>query len=86
MTIDWFIENGCELVHPDIKLLYAIYELENGQPCNGCNCKQTCPAYPKLLSVNKYDSELLRCPKCNSLLNPVKVQRRNGLCACGYRV
>lgn len=46
--IDWFIENGCELT-TNVSLFIGIYLAENRQPCTRCNCKDTCPAWPKML-------------------------------------
>jgi hypothetical protein len=49
MTLAWFAENGCELHSPDPKLLLVIYTAQDGDPCTGCRCKDTCPAWPKVL-------------------------------------
>jgi len=44
----WFIENGCKLTKPDPMMLILIHRTQNGDPCKGCNCKHTCPAWPKV--------------------------------------
>lgn len=46
-NLQWFFDNGCELQRPDPGMLSAIWALENGDPCRRCNCKDTCPAWPK---------------------------------------
>ena len=48
MDFNWFVSNGCELAKPDPKMLAAIYALSGGKPCVGCNCQDTCPAWPKV--------------------------------------
>jgi hypothetical protein len=48
LSMVWYVENGCELQRPDPTLLMLIYASTHGQPCNGCNCKSTCPAWPKV--------------------------------------
>lgn len=84
--IDWFVDNGCELTRPNVAIFLAVYASTYSQPCKDCNCKPTCPAYPKL-SQRMYATPLVsRCPKCNSPLNAVKVLRLNGRCACGQEV
>ena len=45
MTIEWFLNNGYELCEPSIEIFWAVYGLTNGQPCHGCNCKDTCRAF-----------------------------------------
>lgn len=94
LSLDWFIENGCELQRPAVAMLAMIYTSTHGEPCRGCNCKSTCPAWPKVqagmplsatVQARRADTRP-RCHKCQSLLNPVKVQRRGGRCACGQEV
>lgn len=48
IPMQWFVDNGCELVHPNIEVFKAIYQLEDRDPCKRCNCKDTCPAWPKV--------------------------------------
>lgn len=43
---DWFFENGCELCKPSPDIFFAVFMATNGNPCDGCNCKDTCPAFP----------------------------------------
>lgn len=81
-SVMWLIDNGCELAKPSVGVLLGIYDRTNGEPCKDCACKQTCPAYPKLTAVKSHGL----CSKCRSLLNPVKVARRGGKCACGHQV
>lgn len=89
--MNWFVDNGCELTAPSIQIFYGVYALSGGNPCHGCNCKSTCPAWPKLnvkpsgMSPARLDTRP-RCGNCGSLLNPTKVQRRGGKCACGHKV
>jgi hypothetical protein len=91
LPLEWFFENGCELQRPAAGMLSAIYLASYGQPCRECNCKDTCPAWPKVqrgpaffaaVEARAVDTRP-RCRKCQSLLNPVKVKRRGGKCACG---
>lgn len=87
----WFIDNGCELTRPSLIIFRGVYDLSGGKPCNGCNCKDTCPAWPKLQgAVSRLGTATLdvrpRCGKCGSLLNATKVARRGGKCACGQVV
>lgn len=86
--IQWFVENGCELAQGTlgIDLFVGIYHLSHGKPCDGCNCKATCPAWPKLKQPVRTVVSGPRCPKCHSLLNMVKVARRGGKCACGEKI
>ena len=44
-SLNWFVENGCELQRPELSLLAAIFYSQDGRPCDGCNCKNTCPAW-----------------------------------------
>lgn len=88
---EWFIENGCELTKPSMATFIAVFTLSHGEPCNGCNCKDTCSAWPKLqYPASRVGSASLdirpRCRKCGSLLNMVKVERRGGKCSCGAKV
>ena len=94
LPLSWFFENGCELQRPSPNMLLFVYRQSQGQPCRECNCKDTCPAWPKAkrgpsffaaVEARAVDTRE-RCPKCRSLLNPVKVQRRGGKCACGQVV
>jgi hypothetical protein len=81
------INRGCELARPNPIILLGIYEMSGGNPCRECNCKQRCSAWREIsataLRAPIRDNQQ-RCAKCNSLLNPVKVQRRGGKCACGH--
>lgn len=85
----WLREHGCELTK-GLDLLSQIYAMSRGNPCNGCNCKDTCPAWaemkPQALTAPARFVNQSLCPKCRSPLNPVKVQRRGGKCACGQAV
>lgn len=45
---EWFSENGCELATPSFQMLVAIFDVERGEPCRRCNCKETCQAWPKV--------------------------------------
>lgn len=92
-TFDWLVQNGCELQRPSIQLFAAVYAASAGNPCNGCNCKQTCPAWKKIqgevrvvTSKPKSHPDQPVCPKCQSPLNMKKVERRGGKCACGQGV
>ena len=49
MTLQWFLDNDCELG----RLVIPIHALTNGEPCRGCNCKSTCPAWPKVQHTSK---------------------------------
>lgn len=85
IPVEWFLENGCELG----RMVIPIYHIENSDPCRRCNCKDTCPAWPKLpmaISPIGVRSGGPRCPKCQSLLNMVKVIRRGGKCSCGQEI
>jgi hypothetical protein len=78
-SVNWFVDNGCELVKPNIEVFFGVYSLSNGQPCRGCNCKDTCPAWPKVNETPTASNPTgHRCPRCQSPLNMVKVQRRGG--------
>ncbi len=83
----WFIKNGCELTKPDLEIFVGVFGLANGNPCNGCNCKDTCPAWPLLRAQSQSGpSDRPLCPQCKSPLNMAKVERRGGKCACGAKV
>ncbi len=45
-SLNWFLNNGCELQNPDPLMLTMIYSESRGNPCDGCGCKDTCPAWP----------------------------------------
>lgn len=47
-TLQWLIDNGCELQKPNIEILEGIYEISGGEPCKECNCKRTCPAWAEM--------------------------------------
>jgi len=82
-TIEFLRENGCELNSPDPRMLELIYTSTGGNPCNGCNCKPTCPAWPKIRASRLGSVLPGLCPKCRSPLNMKKVEKRGGKCACG---
>ena len=89
-SAEWLIEHGCELTTPSVGLFLAVFKASHGDPCNGCNCKDTCPAWREINShpatpQTRQDNRQ-RCPQCRSLLNPAKVARRGGRCACGATV
>lgn len=48
--IEWFVENGCELTRPSMEIFRAVYGMSGQRPCVECNCKDTCPAWPKIAS------------------------------------
>jgi hypothetical protein len=48
LSINWFKDNGCELTSPSLAMFSQVYMLSNGRPCVECNCKATCPAWPKV--------------------------------------
>jgi hypothetical protein len=52
-SINWFLENGCELQKPDKGMLIAIHGMSRGNPCSECNCKDTCPAWQILQNEEK---------------------------------
>ena len=90
--MSWYVENGCKLQQP-MAVLAFVFESTRGRPCDGCNCKATCPAWPKLQGTEPAKPlsapiglGLPRCEKCRSPLNMSKVQRRGGRCACGAEV
>lgn len=86
MELMWFVENGCELQKPNIEMLAKIHQVSGGNPCSGCNCKKTCPAWPKLVKINNaatkgrtfssLQDHATRCPKCQCLVNRSKAARR----------
>lgn len=88
-SMKWLVDHGCELTRPNIDIFMAVFRLSGGNPCIGCNCKDTCPAWR---DMNDRDMKRVdtggrrRCDVCRSLLNPVKVARRGGKCACGAAV
>lgn len=89
--IQWFIDHGCELTKPDIRIFFfGVFGLSQGKPCNGCNCKDTCPAWPLFRADVNVPSNVKPgqqvCWQCNSPLNMTKVERRGGKCACGAKV
>jgi hypothetical protein len=43
---DWYVRNGCELQNPSMKMFEQVYSMSGGNPCDGCNCKDTCNAWP----------------------------------------
>ena len=92
-TFTFLREAGC-LFEPE--MLAFLHERTNGDPCSGCNLKDGCPAYPKVLTVereglqtrideirNARTKSAPLCPHCRSPLNLKKVARRGGRCACG---
>lgn len=88
--LGWFVKNGCELTSPSYELFVGVFHATDGDPCRECNCKSTCPAWPRVytLEAKSIDRviEIRRCGQCNSPLNMKKVERRGGLCACGAKV
>ena len=42
-----YVEAGCKLADP-ILIFAGIYQLTNGQPCNGCSYKNGCTAIHKI--------------------------------------
>lgn len=92
MTHDaiWFIDNGCELVSPSLEIFLGVMRLSNGNPCRECNCKDTCPAWPKIAAEQNVKtpraSSATLCSQCRSPLNMAKVERRGGRCACGAKI
>lgn len=85
--IQWFVDNGCELTSPSVEMFREVHLVSRGDPCRECNCKDTCPAWPKLNQPIPVASDVRsRCPKCHSLLNMQKVERRGGKCHCGQSI
>ena len=53
LNLRWYIENGCELKRPNDQLvLEGLYNLTQGNPCEGCNYKPTCPAWATRQKMN----------------------------------
>ena len=44
--MEWFVENGCELLTPSAAIFAVVYMATQGDPCHECNCKDTCKAWP----------------------------------------
>ncbi len=50
-SLQWFLDNDCMLREPDVVVLVGIYQMSNGDPCDGCAMHEECPAYPKLKAM-----------------------------------
>ena len=47
-SAQWFIDNGCELAVKPLVPFEILYDAAKGDPCNGCRCKDRCPAWAKI--------------------------------------
>lgn len=62
-TLGWFFANGCELQSPDRSSLEYIYSVTDGEPCTECNCKATCPAWPKVHTIGHHQPDKVQVPQ-----------------------
>lgn len=81
MTLQWLLDNGCELQRPNRLMLLTVFEATNGNPCKDCHCKDTCPAWATMRTpVGRMNFQVngvvQRCLKCQSPVNKAKAVRR----------
>jgi len=48
-SVKWYVDNGCELPGPSMGMFKKIYASSGGNPCKGCDFKDTCKAWSLIL-------------------------------------
>lgn len=88
ISYDWLVKHGCELA-TNLELLAGIFSLSGGDPCPGCGCHTTCPAWREQKPEEKVralrsstpamrqtSKDGRNCPRCGSPVNVNKARRR----------
>ena len=75
----WFIDNGCELAVKPLVPFRDLYAAAKSDPCNGCSCKKSCPAWAKIAEAEKEHSSASTTDEVSSVETNAQIAARTGL-------